>query len=373
MRRQRSVAGRATRCWRGSFRDGAGRELVIKDSWEYEERPEEGLLLKEATEADVKNVARYYHHETVLTNDEVDDVLTNVRRGLSDTVGRNPLQQRRAAHSEAITSSRTSSPSGARRGRSRSSSRTMPRKRSLSSIQASMRPLKRSCSDSPVKQDMHRRRNRVHRRLIMQDFGKSVYESSSPRGILVGLLGGIKGHESLLDASILHRDISIGNVMLNMAEDDGFLIDLDLAIKTDRKNASGAPSKTGTKVFMALYGEDHSFMHDLESFFWVLFWACVHCTGPGGHRRVSKFQSWNFESTETLAKIKKGSVDEEDKFTKEVDENVTTYCAPLIPCIKELRKVVFPEGKRWLREDRQLYSRMKSILQQASDKLDTLE
>lgn len=117
------------------------------------------------------------------------------------------------------------------------------------------------------------------------------------------------GHESLLDASILHRDISIGNVMLNMAEDDGFLIDLDLAIKTDRKNASGAPSKTGTKVFMAigaLYGEDHSFMHDLESFFWVLFWACVHCTGPGGHRRVSKFQSWNFESTETLAKIKKG-------------------------------------------------------------------
>jgi serine/threonine protein kinase len=78
------------------------------------------------------------------------------------------------------------------------------------------------------------------------------------------------GHESLLDASILHRDISIGNVMLNMAEDDGFLIDLDLAIKTDRKNASGAPSKTGTKVFIAigaLYGEDYSFIHDLESFF----------------------------------------------------------------------------------------------------------
>lgn len=62
--------------------------------------------------------------------------------------------------------------------------------------------------------------------------------------------------------------------MLTMMEDDGFLIDLDLAVKTDRENASGAPSKTGTKVFMAigaLYGEDHNFMHDLESFFWVLF------------------------------------------------------------------------------------------------------
>ena len=38
----------------------------MQDSWEYEERPEEGLLLKEATQAGVKNVARYYHHETVL-------------------------------------------------------------------------------------------------------------------------------------------------------------------------------------------------------------------------------------------------------------------------------------------------------------------
>lgn len=38
--------------------------LVIKDAWEYEERPEEGPLLKDATEAGVKNVARCYHHKT---------------------------------------------------------------------------------------------------------------------------------------------------------------------------------------------------------------------------------------------------------------------------------------------------------------------
>ncbi|KAH8702789.1 hypothetical protein GQ44DRAFT_778472 [Phaeosphaeriaceae sp. PMI808] len=107
------------------------------------------------------------------------------------------------------------------------------------------------------------RRNRVHCRLVMRDIGKSIYEGSSPQALLTG-------HESLLDAKILYRDISIGNVMLNMAEDDGFLIDLDLAIKIDRENASGALSKTGTKVFMAigaLYGEDYNFMHDLESFF----------------------------------------------------------------------------------------------------------
>jgi Fungal protein kinase len=58
--------------------------------------------------------------------------------------------------------------------------------------------------------------------------------------------------------------------MLNIAEDDGFLIDLDLAIKTDYKNTSRALSKTRTKVFIAigaLYSKDYSFIYDLELFF----------------------------------------------------------------------------------------------------------
>ncbi|KAF2839987.1 hypothetical protein M501DRAFT_1010229 [Patellaria atrata CBS 101060] len=374
IKRQRSVAGRATTCWKGFAEDMPDQRLVIKDSWEYEERPEEGLLLKEATEAAVRNVARYYHHETVRIDGSVDDVLNSVRKGLSDKVGRNPLHQR-AVYAESIISPILSDTSGAGRGRSSSRSRTMSRKRSPSSIQASIPPPKRSCSDSPVKQDMQRRRNRVHRRLVMRDVGKSVYEASSPCGILTGLLGGIKGHESLLHAKILHRDISIGNIMLTMVEDDGFLIDLDLAVKIDRENASGAPTKTGTKVFMAigaLYGEDHNFMHDLESFFWVLFWVCVRWNGPGRLRSETQYDSWNYEPTQKLAEIKKGKVDEEDKFTEEVEKEFTAQCKPLIPCIQELRRVVFPEGKRWLREDRQLYSRMKSVLQRAMEAIDTI-
>jgi hypothetical protein len=53
-----------------------------------------------------------------------------------------------------------------------------------------------------------------------------------------------------------------------------FLIDLDLAIRTQREGPSGARGKTGTRAFMAigaLLGEKHSAMHDYESFFWVLF------------------------------------------------------------------------------------------------------
>ncbi|KAF2189865.1 hypothetical protein K469DRAFT_701152 [Zopfia rhizophila CBS 207.26] len=332
IKRQRSVASRATTCWRGSLGDESDGGLVIKDSWEFKERPEEGLLLKEATEAGVKNVARYYHHETVHAGGEMDDVRHNVRKGLSDTGGRNPFQQRRPTLPEAVTSPATSSSSRPGRGRSTSTSRTITRKRSSSCVQTSMPPPKRSCSNSPVKHDVHQRRNRVHRRLIMRDFRKSIYEASSLQAVLTGLLKGVKGHESLLNAKILYCDISIGNIILNNAEDDGFLIDLNLAIKIDRENASGALSKTGTKVFIvisALYGEEHRFMHDLES----------------QKRSKIDYESWNYKDTKELAEIKTGKVLKEDKFNLEVNKNFTLYCKPLVSCIQQLRRVMFPNGK----------------------------
>ena len=74
----------------------------------------------------------------------------------------------------------------------------------------------------------------------------------------------------MLTAEILHRDISIGNIMLTETEDDGFLIDLDLAIKIEDHKPSDPPSRIGIKIFMAieaLLGDQHNFMHDLESFF----------------------------------------------------------------------------------------------------------
>ena len=39
----------------------------------------------------------------------------------------------------------------------------------------------------------------------------------------------------------------------------------------------------------------------------------------------------------------------------------------MIPYMQELRRALFPAGKRWLSEDRSLYGQMKTILREARE------
>ena len=249
------------------------RPLVIKDSWQYPEREEEGELLREAAEKNVINVARYYYHEIVHVNGKEDDIKNNVRRGLDVTQDEQGLSM---------------PPPGTtivQRVKKRQST-SAGRKRSSGSTGAPLPPSKRNCSASLVNVGTSAAiPNRVRRRVIVSDYGRAIYKSSTPAALLAALEGCIDGYESLHErAGMLQCDISPNNLLMN-EENNGswpaFLIDLDLAIKEQREGFSGARGKTGTRAFMAigvLLGEKHSFMHDLESFFWVLFWICIHYT-----------------------------------------------------------------------------------------------
>ncbi|KAI1475699.1 hypothetical protein F4774DRAFT_421343 [Daldinia eschscholtzii] len=283
--------------------------LVIKDSWQYTGRDEEGELLREATNQNIVNMARYYYHYTLQINGADDDIQNNVRKGL-DIIVQNHYPQRSTTPRSAIS---TASSQG-------SHNITSNRKRRASQINASLPANKRSCSESLTRTDMP---NRVHRRLIIRDYGKPIYKASSHAALLKALEGCIAGHESLHRAGILHRDISVNNLMIN--EDN-----------KEQKGASGAKGKTGTRAFMAigaLRGEQHSFMHDLESFFWVLFWICIHDDGPnrkGLHKVSEQFDKWNYVNTQDLMLLKAGIISTEKT-----------------PLVNELRKVIFPDGKRW--------------------------
>ncbi|KAK7178371.1 serine threonine-protein kinase sgk2, partial [Paraphaeosphaeria sporulosa] len=220
---------------------------------------------------------------------------------------------------------------------------------------------------------------RVHRRVILCDLGEPIYKASSPKVLLAALEDCIEGYESLqTKAGLLQSDISPNNLMVNEDKDNpswpAFIIDLDLAIREQREKSSGAQGKTGTRAFMAigvlLDDENHSFMHDLESFFWVLFWICVHYTGPNQGRTVPRFDKWNYLDAEELAGAKKGVVDDERDFLKIASETFTPYYQPLIPCINKLRRKVFPGGGRWRDPNSKLYDEMKEILRAARHDLE---
>ncbi|RDK48224.1 hypothetical protein M752DRAFT_300036 [Aspergillus phoenicis ATCC 13157] len=328
MKRAPCIAGRATTCWEAYCENESGVPLVVKDSWQYTERDEEGDLLQEATNTGVINVARHYYHNTVCIRGKTDDIQDNVRGGLDIRTASNFCPERLAP-----PSADTSVADASRESRSTNRPGV---KRTPSQTDASMPPSKRVRS-SKAPGSPHKLPNRVHRHIVLRDYGEPIYKASTHESLLAALEGCITGHQSLHEVGILHRDISASNLMVNEDVNNpswpAFLIDLDLAIREERDGASGANSKTG----------------------------------PGKGRVVARFDKWNFADTSDLAFLKQGFVLKEANFLRMADEYFTQYYKSLIPCVNALRKAVFPNGIAWTVEYIGLYDQMKKILRAARE------
>ncbi|KAI0443368.1 hypothetical protein F4803DRAFT_313051 [Xylaria telfairii] len=372
IRSAHSIVGRATICWKAYLGGDKSKPFVVKDSWQFPERDEEGELLQQATRQEVTNVARYYYHETVCVKGKDDDIQRNVRRGLDITKASNYRTGRvRNLQAVAVEAISRNSSTGSNRPSSQAGALLPPSsKRSSSQVGALLPPSKRPCSESasPTKHDNEPPPNRIHRRIVLRDYGGPIYKASSRAALLGAFEGCIRGHESLYKkAGLLHRDISINNLMISQGNTESlssFLIDLDLAIEVNRTKSSGAKGITGTRAFMAigvLKKEGHTFMDDLESFFWVLFWICIHYN-QHGQGRETDFTKWNEVNTETLAELKKAVICDDGDFLKTASEHFTFYYKTLIPWVDKLRRAVFPNGRRWRQVDETLYSQMTQIL-----------
>ncbi|KAG6099805.1 hypothetical protein E4U30_006001 [Claviceps sp. LM220 group G6] len=341
--------------------------LVIKDSWQLPERDEEGELLKQATSRNVVNVARYYLHETVKIGGIIDDVRHCIRRGLDVSTASNYQQCLSQDSSGATINVLPQS--------MRLTSTGMSTKLPFDQTGSALPPSKKTCSESSRNAATDRETgppNRVHRRVIVQDYGKPIYKASSRLALLACLEGCIKGHKSLYDNGVLHRDISITNLRINEDQDNpswrSFLIDLDVAINAEREQPSGAQGRTGTTAFMAiglLNGRKHSFAHDLESFFWVLFWICIHYDGPNKATTPSRFENWNYIPNNPLIESKLGLICTEGYFLEVAEKIFTPYYQPLIPHVNALRQEVFPLGNPQDECFPKLYSKMLRVLRQA--------
>ncbi|CAE6481567.1 unnamed protein product [Rhizoctonia solani] len=98
----------------------------------------------------------------------------------------------------------------------------------------------------------------------------------------------VNAHYALFKRSILHCDISIGNLMYDPKTQEPYLIDADLGKKVDKLGSPSSNHRTGTLPFMAMdllvqVPPPHLYRHDLESFFYVLVWICAE-DHHGWHR-----------------------------------------------------------------------------------------
>ncbi|EMD33835.1 hypothetical protein CERSUDRAFT_76524 [Gelatoporia subvermispora B] len=202
--------------------------------------------------------------------------------------------------------------------------------------------------------------NAILHRVFIFPVGRSLYKARSELELLKGIRAALRGHEFLCSQYILHRDISVGNIML-LSEDsppagaEGFLMDLELArysaptveirtsgpvrlptgrvltdiqAKHSRWDADltkrGAPM-TGTLQFMAVEllqtmardlraakrnrkhtkpPIEHRTHHDIESFVWVLIYSLI--------RRVLRVDRLNM-------------TDEEKALMEDLQDSFTQY------------------------------------------------
>ncbi|KAA1122855.1 hypothetical protein PGTUg99_002314 [Puccinia graminis f. sp. tritici] len=319
--RASGICGRATTCWKAHPSGDKSQEFLIKDSWQPEQRPKEGEMLRIVTEKKVPHVARYHHHEDVCVDGRMVDIKSHLRRGAD------------FQNCEKLTD-------------------------------------KEKPADLNVQNEFI---NRVHRRLILKDVGKPIWTVDSPLRLLEALEGCIIGHQALFAAGYLHRDISANNLMVNDQADDphyrSFLIDLDGAIHRSMSNGDDGHTRTGTKVFMSislLRGRNpHTPVDDLESFFWVLVWIGIHY--PKDQRNaISGLASWNQQIPKHLAGIKNeyltAPCDLTNLFTAQ-------YCEKhLSDCVIRFAQLMSNQKIRVWKYQR-LYEEILSILRQAQGKL----
>ncbi|KAI0056208.1 hypothetical protein BV25DRAFT_1832431 [Artomyces pyxidatus] len=312
---------RATRVWRAwkmsdMLKPRQQRAIyVYEDTWRDERRGLEGdLYLKLQGHPGQRGVASMYCYGVVRIKTRVDDTLGLIRQSLQHN-GR-PLdlgsRQRRQGTSFDIMDSEE-----------------------INSLPMTSGSLPETGAVYEWAHDFfykeateHVPRNRIHSRLIMSSTGWRLLEFVSLQELSEGMQDAIAGHRWLYEQGLLHRDISFNNILLTgrPAPNRAILIDLDHAI--EYKNYQSIPdderSVQGTLAFMSFevitgnqydFDQDdldadsddgdsdfddhdspdegeqleptpigHDFIHDLESFFWVLVWISMSREGPGARR-----------------------------------------------------------------------------------------
>ncbi|EIW63006.1 uncharacterized protein TRAVEDRAFT_43312 [Trametes versicolor FP-101664 SS1] len=147
-----------------------------------------------------------------------------------------------------------------------------------------------------------------HRTIGVNDFvGRPLTKFSSTRELVLAIRGAMRGHKRVWEeAQVLHRDISLGSILINLdnhvdddSDDIGLIHDFDYSslepagvtgsaaqdVSDGRAEATRLPGRIASYFFMAVDLIDpgtssvtHRPYHDLESFYWLILWVVLRHT-----------------------------------------------------------------------------------------------
>lgn len=124
---------------------------------------------------------------------------------------------------------------------------------------------------------------RVHTRLVTKEVGRILEDYANVAELLQAITYALVAHRQAWEkAGVLHRDVSIGNIMIDSANDKGFLNDWDLARYADDLDqpASEPGGISGTWPYKSALSLRYSLKppevaDDMESFIYVVYYMAV--------------------------------------------------------------------------------------------------
>ncbi|KAK0224416.1 hypothetical protein EDD85DRAFT_891876 [Armillaria nabsnona] len=120
-------------------------------------------------------------------------------------------------------------------------------------------------------------------RIFLKTIGRDLTTFCNVKDLVICIADAMEAHQAAFDkACILHRDISVGNIMITPGH-RGFLIDWDHCIILTDRSVQKRVGRTGTWQFMsahllASYGSIHTLADDRESALWVLLYVALRHT-----------------------------------------------------------------------------------------------
>ncbi|KAJ7693346.1 hypothetical protein B0H17DRAFT_1330452 [Mycena rosella] len=132
-----------------------------------------------------------------------------------------------------------------------------------------------------LRKDGHSLQDRVHNRTVSKHAGFALEGYLSTEALVQALKDAIEGHRIALEAGVLHRDVSVGNILIGHAAFLGFKLFPNAIVTELDKNLK---DMTGTYPYLSIDLLEarqtgapfvHECKHDLESFYYILIWILL--------------------------------------------------------------------------------------------------